>query len=85
MSIFDFDFVKHPVYSKIKYILWTITAVAWIADMFILKYFLISDIAIGSQFIIQIVLNAFFVALPMTIFAFYTIVRLHMLSKKKSP
>lgn len=83
MSIFDFEFVKKPLYSKIKYVLWIATALMWIIDIVVLKSCLTSDIAIGTQFIIQLVLNAVFVALPMAIFALIVNIRLTMIAKKE--
>lgn len=83
MKIFDFDFTKNSWYSKTRNILWVVTAVAWIVNAFVLKNHFTSDITIGAQLLIQIVMNAVFIALPLMIFALYVNFRLFLVSRKE--
>ncbi len=83
MKIFDFDFTKNSWYSKMRNIFWIVTAVAWIVNAFILKNQFTSDIAIGAQLLIQIVMNAVFIILPLMIFALYVNFRMMLISRKE--
>ena len=83
MKIFDFDFTKNSWYSKTRNILWIATAVSWIVNAFILKSHFTSDITVGTQLLIQIVMNAVFIILPIAIFALCVNFRLFLVSRKE--
>lgn len=83
MKIFDFDFTTKSWYAKTEIVLWIIAIIAWIVNACILKNALPSDIEVGEQLLIQMVLNAIFSVLPLAIFAFYVRVRLHIISRKE--
>ena len=71
LRLFDFKFVSKNWYKIIEVVLWVLSACAWIADIIFLKSYFTSDVTLGAQFIIQIVLNAVIIFWPATIIGMF--------------
>ena len=64
LRLFEFGFTQKSWYKIVEWCLWIATGAVWIADIVFLKSYFTSDITLGAQFIIQIVLNAVLIFWP---------------------
>ncbi len=71
LRLWEFNFIGKKWYKVTELVLWILTACVWIADIVFLKSYFTSDITLGAQFIIQIVLNAVIIFWPPAILGLF--------------
>lgn len=71
LRLLEFDFIQKNWYKVTESILWFVTVGAWVADIVFLKSYFTSDVTLGAQFVIQVVLNAVLIFWPPAILGFF--------------